>query len=89
LRQGITENNIPWLDDLFLDIVVSPNGDLKLLDVDELKNALRNAEISRVEYDLAFCESNKLMEQIVKKKFSLFDLCESHRLLLILKAQVL
>jgi len=79
LQHGVTENNIPYLDDLFLDIVVSPNGEIKLMDVHELENALRSGEISRHEYELALSESNYLMEKISRGNFILFDLCELHR----------
>jgi predicted RNA-binding protein associated with RNAse of E/G family len=88
LRHGVTENNIPWLDDLFLDIVVFPTGEIKLLDFDELKSALAVDEISKHEYDLAVLESEKLMSKISENKFALFDLCANHRRALLQTAQV-
>lgn len=38
LRNGV-ENNVPWMDDLFLDIVVLPNGEIIEKDADELEEA--------------------------------------------------
>jgi len=88
LRQGVTENNIPWFDDLFLDIVFSPNGDMRLLDEDELDDALSAGEISRSEYDLALGESERIMAQIKQGTFVFFDLCERHRLSLLQTPQM-
>ena len=87
--QGLTENNIPWLDDLFLDIVVFPTGEIRLLDMDELKGALAGDEITKREYDLALWESTRLISIISENQFALFDLCVSHRQALLQTAQVL
>jgi predicted RNA-binding protein associated with RNAse of E/G family len=89
LQHGITENNIPWLDDLFLDIVVFPTGEIELLDFEELQNAFVVAEISKNEYDLAISESKKLMTEISENKFALFNLCQSHRQELLQTVEVL
>ena len=89
LRHGITENNIPWLDDLFLDIVVFPTGETELLDFEELQNALAVDEISKNEYDLAISESEKLMADISESRFTLFNLCQRHRQTLLQTVEVL
>lgn len=88
LRQGVTENNIPWFDDLFLDVVFTPNGDVRLLDADELDDAFNAGEISRSEYDLALGESERIMAQIKQGTFVFFDLCERHRLSLLQTPQM-
>lgn len=88
LRQGVTENNIPWFDDLFLDVEFTPNGDLRLLDADELNDALDTGEISKSEYDLALCESERIMAQIKQGKFAILGLCEQHRLALLQTPQM-
>ncbi len=88
LRQGVTENNIPWFDDLFLDVEFTPNGDLRLLDADELDDALDTGEISKSEYDLALCESERIMAQIKQGKFAILGLCEQHRLSLLQTPQM-
>ncbi len=89
LQHGITENNIPWLDDLFLDVVVFPTGEIELLDFEELQNAFAVAEISKNEYDLAISESEKLMADISENRFALFNLCQSHRQALLQTVEVL
>jgi uncharacterized protein len=88
LRHGVTENNIPWLDDLFLDVVIFPSGETKLLDFVELSSALATNELSKREYDLAVQESERLLSAISENKFALFDLCTNHRQLLLQTAQV-
>jgi uncharacterized protein len=89
LQHGKTENNIPWLDDLFLDIVVFPTGEIELLDFEELQNALAIEEISKNEYDLAISESEKLMTEISENKFALFNLCQSYCQTLLQTVEVL
>lgn len=89
LQHGKTRNNIPWLDDLFLDIVVFPTGEIELLDVEELQNELAVEEISKNEYDLAISESEKLITEISDNKFSLFNQCQSYRQILLQTIEVL
>jgi uncharacterized protein len=72
LRHGVTENNIPWLDDLFLDVVIFPSGETKLLDFVELSSALATNELSKREYDLAVQESERLLSAISENKFASF-----------------
>lgn len=79
------ENNIPWLDDLFLDIVILPKGDMILLDEDELEEALITGTITEELYNLAWEETNKLVELIQNRKFGLVELAEIHKKSLIKK----
>ncbi|WP_235822131.1 DUF402 domain-containing protein [Gottfriedia luciferensis] len=58
-RNGI-ENGVPWMEDLFLDIIVLPNGDVHLLDIDELEEAMRVGVIDKDLYKLAWDEANRL-----------------------------
>lgn len=65
------ENGIPYEDDLYLDIVVTPNGKIILLDEDELKDALDRMEITKLEYESAHEEAKKLIEKLKGKKAEL------------------
>ena len=47
------ENYIPWWDDLFLDIVALPTGEVIQQDEDELEEALESGSIYHKMYDLA------------------------------------
>lgn len=55
------ENGIPYHEDLYLDIVVTPDGKIILLDEQELKEALENLEINEQEYKIAYQEANNLI----------------------------
>lgn len=55
------ENEIPYHEDLFLDVVVNSDGKILLLDEDELKEALEAGEITKEEYDLSYKEANNLL----------------------------
>lgn len=57
-REIEKENGIPFEDDLYLDVVVTPTGEILLLDEDELKEALNRMEITKEEYKNAYKEAN-------------------------------
>lgn len=58
------ENDVPYEDDLYLDVVARPNGDVVLLDEDELQDARDRLEVSKSEFEMAYYEANKLMEKL-------------------------
>ena len=62
------ENGIPYEDDLYLDVVVTPEGKIILLDEEELKEALQNSIITKEEYEMAYVEANKLIALLKEKK---------------------
>ncbi len=62
------ENDVPYEDDLYLDVVVRPDGKIILLDENELKDALKKFEITKEEYEMAYEEANKLMMLLEGKK---------------------
>lgn len=62
------ENNIPYEDDLYLDILVTSNGEIILLDEDELKEAFERLEITKEEYDEAYKIANDLIKKVKGKK---------------------
>ena len=59
------ENGIPYEDDLYLDLVIGPNGESSVLDEDELKEALDNNVITKEDYDFAYEVLNKLQREYV------------------------
>lgn len=65
-KVGITNVGIPYCDDLFLDIVSLPNGQIFTLDENELSKALEENLISNETYDNAYCEAALLVESIQK-----------------------
>lgn len=82
-RNGISKDNIPWMDDLFLDIVVLPSGEVIEKDADELAEALRNGSIDNNQFELAKKESAKLVAAIADGQFNLLNQSEDHRSLLL------
>ena len=63
--QDIDDDNIPWFYDLYLDLVVYPNGDIITDDMDELIEALNTHIITRDLYELAIATSNKLKNEVL------------------------
>lgn len=61
------ENSIPYEDDLYLDIVIKPDGAVILLDENELEDAFARHEISKAEYDEAYETVNDLMKKVEGK----------------------
>jgi uncharacterized protein len=76
------ESGIPWMDDLFLDLVLFPSGDLIVLDADELEDALSTGMIDQSQYDLAWDEVKRLKKLISSGSFDLIKLSRGHMELL-------
>ncbi len=72
-------HEILWYDDLYLDIDVSPSGQMDLLDVDELDDALRRGLVTPVEYELAWREADRIIMAIEADQFPLLWLSDSHK----------
>jgi len=77
--QGLTEQRVPWFDDLYLDIVVLPTGEMLLLDEDELEEALDEGHITQRDNALAQKTADRLLTLIRQKKFPYFELSVRHR----------
>lgn len=77
------ENNIPWMDDLYLDIVLLPSGDVIEKDADELEVAYSKGIIDKFLYDLAWGELNNIKRLISKGNFELVNLCNQHKEILV------
>ena len=73
------ENNIPWLDDLFLDIIVLPTGEVILIDADELEEALLSGIIDKQLYNKAWTEANRIKDLINREEFNLIKLSKEHK----------
>ena len=63
--QGIDEDKVPYFYDLYLDLVVYPNGKIIVEHMDELKEALRKQEINQDQYNFALETSNRLQNGIL------------------------
>jgi uncharacterized protein len=74
LGHGFDDRGVPYFDDLYLDIVVSPDGRIEIKDADELKDALEAGVISRAQFDLAWLETNRLVALLEAGELKLHDL---------------
>lgn len=76
------EHNIPWWDDLFLDIIVFPTGEIIQQDADELEEALINGWVDQRMYNLAWHQVNEITTSIVGNNFGLLHYSSVHKELL-------
>lgn len=58
------ENNNPYFEDLYLDVLMFPNNEIKILDEDELEEALSQGDITKEQFNLAHNEVKKLIKRI-------------------------
>jgi predicted RNA-binding protein associated with RNAse of E/G family len=65
-QNGVSEEGIPYFDDLYLDVVILPSSDIIILDEDELQAALNAGEITKVEYDMAYGKADEIINGIGK-----------------------
>jgi hypothetical protein len=66
-NNGLYENtNIPCYDDLYLDITYL-NGEINILDENELIEAYNSGDISKEDYELVYKIKDKLLEEITNK----------------------
>ncbi|WP_019638591.1 DUF402 domain-containing protein [Paenibacillus fonticola] len=77
-NQGITDQGVPWFDDLYLDIVVLDNGEVFLMDQDELDEALTRGHISVKDYDMAMETAREVLHAIHHRKFPYFQMSLEH-----------
>lgn len=53
-KEVCIDTNVPFQKDLYLDIVITPDGKKYILDIDELNYAFSNDDITIEEYNFAF-----------------------------------
>lgn len=61
---SITKEGIPYIDDLYLDIVLTNKGEIKVLDENELQDALNNKDITQEDFDLAYSVADELIKKL-------------------------
>lgn len=77
--QGVTDQGVPWFDDLYLDVVVLRNGEVFLLDEDELDDAIHRHDITQKDYQLAVSTAKRLLYDIDNQSFPYFLMSLEHR----------
>ena len=64
--QGTDADGMPWFDDLYLDLVIYPDGGIKVDDMDELEEALRQNDITQEQFHLALRTADQLKKGLLK-----------------------
>ena len=64
-KQGTDADGIPYFDDLYLDLVVYPDGTIVVDDMDELEEALLKKDITQEQFNLAIETSQRLQRGIL------------------------
>jgi predicted RNA-binding protein associated with RNAse of E/G family len=77
-RRGVSEEGIPWFEDLFLDIVVLPSGEHAVLDAEELDRAHRGGIVSSAQREKAQKAAREVTRKIEEGSFDLFALSRKH-----------
>ena len=75
--ENIIDDNPSYLD-LFLDIVLTANGDIFLLDEEELKKALYEKNITKEQYNFANNEAKNILKELPKQKEKLIKICNKY-----------
>ena len=65
-----------WFTDIYLDVVMMPDGRLDLLDADELDEALHCGEITAEQHQMAHLWAKELMEELPQQLPKLKVFCE-------------
>lgn len=64
-QSGLDEQtNIPYFDDLYLDITVLPNKEVNVIDEDELEEAIKNNDITDEDYKIVMQTKEELLNEI-------------------------
>jgi uncharacterized protein len=75
---GVNENAVPYWEDLYLDVIGTPNHVFEIIDQDELAEALEQDHISAEEYDLATREADSLLHLLKTGDSELLEVAKSH-----------
>ena len=68
-----TEKGVPYIDDLYLDVVMYPSGKIKIIDQDELQEALDCGDITKNDFEMAYNVADNLVKKIDGKLKELTD----------------
>lgn len=71
-------NDIPYFDDLYLDLIVVPTGEIIEKDIDEIEEALEKGDISKEQYDKAWDTFKKLKRDIEAGDSALLRASKQH-----------
>lgn len=61
------EENVPYIEDLYLDVVITNQNEIIILDEDELEEAYSNNDITKEQYILALNQKEELVKKYSNK----------------------
>ncbi len=64
-EQGYDEDGVPYFYDMYLDLVVYPDGTVIEDDMDELQEALQKGDVTQAQYEQALATSEKLKKGLL------------------------
>ncbi|MEF9959969.1 MAG: DUF402 domain-containing protein [Niameybacter sp.] len=65
---GINEVGIPYFDDLYLDVVMTSDFKLRILDEDELEGARDQGIITQADFERAYATSERVIKEVIPDK---------------------
>ena len=86
---GVDETGYPWYDDLYLDVVATPDGWVEIIDGDDLDVALHNKAIDQRMHDQAWRTAGRLAGELRRDEFALSQRVEQDREFLLSQEPVL
>lgn len=63
--QGYDDDGVPYFYDLYLDLIVYPDGNIIMDDMDELQEALKTGVITDIQYNQAITASQGLQDGLL------------------------
>jgi len=63
--QGYDEDEVPYFYDLYLDLIVYPDGNIIVDDLDELQEALKIGDITEIQYNKAIVTAQNLQNGLL------------------------
>jgi predicted RNA-binding protein associated with RNAse of E/G family len=67
-ENSIDEQGNPFFMDLYLDIAVSANNKIRILDEDELNEALSSGDITKIDFDMAYMTCYELIKNVIPRE---------------------
>lgn len=75
-KNVVNQDGTAYFYDLFLDIVILSNNEIIILDEDELAEALKLKEINKEQFDNAYTEKEKILEDLKHRQHDLDSFCQ-------------
>ena len=72
-ENSVDEYGIPFFYDMYLDVAVSPDFEVSILDEDELKQAIDSNEVSTDEFDRAYNTYETIIKDYIPDKKFMVD----------------